>query len=77
MDKVTTLLQFVHNDSIMSNLAASAITAVLALLIGTTWVRKLRDELRDHMTLIEESHRLLHHVHRDAAVELGHDVRIP
>lgn len=67
------LLRFVHNDSIMSNLAASAITFLLGFLVGSRWVRRLRNSARNHARRVEEIHALLHHVHTDAARELGHN----
>lgn len=73
MDLVINLLQFVHNDSIMSNLAASAIAFVLGLLVGGRRVRRLFNKLRNHEKRVEEIHSLLHHVHPDAAEELGHN----
>lgn len=73
MGTVINLLQFVHNDSIMSNLAASAITFTLGFLVGSRWVRRLRDSARDHARRVEEIHTLLHHVHPDEARELGHN----
>ena len=59
------------NNGVQGNVAASALWIVVGVGLDRALLRPAR---KRRERLLEETHRLLHHVHADKARELGHEV---